>query len=94
MKHGKTMIAAIVGAAALHIGGAGAMAAPMAGFGTSVVVDGAALEQVHWRPYRHCHWRWGRRYCHGAYHRPGVRLFYGPRHHRHHRDHHRRWHRR
>lgn len=89
-----SMIAAVFAVAALQFGGTAANAGPVvAGFAKSTVVDRAELQQVHYRPYRHCHWRWGRRYCHGGY-RPGVGLYFGPgyRHRYHHRHH--RWRRR
>lgn len=39
-------------------------------------------EKVHWRPYRHCHWRRGERWCHGGrgYRNrgPGINLYIGP----------------
>jgi hypothetical protein len=95
-----TMIAAAFALGALQFSGASAHAAPMpaAGLAKSIAVDQTGLQQVHWRPYRHCHWRWGRRYCHGGY-RPRVGLYFGPgyyygyrHHHRHFRHH--RWRRR
>lgn len=45
---------------------------------------GSGLDLVHWRPYRHCHRRGWRRYCHG-----GRRHYHHRRHWRH--RHHRRW---
>lgn len=53
------------------------------------------LDLVHYRGYHHCHWRNGRRWCHGG--GPSVILRFGDknRHHRrwdhrdHRRDHHR-----
>lgn len=59
------------------------------------------VSKVHYRRYRHCHRRYGRRHCHGRRrHRygygidlPGVSLYFGERrryrHHRYHRRH--RW---
>ena len=50
-----------------------------------------AVETVNWRPYRHCHWRRGDRWCHGgrSYYRdrgPSINLYFGSgrrgRHHR------------
>jgi hypothetical protein len=62
--------------------------------------DGAttsALQPVHWRRYRHCHWRHGYRRCHGGYGRrygygyaPGLYLNFGRGHRHHHHHHHRR----
>jgi hypothetical protein len=56
-----------------------------------------SLQQVHYRPYRHCHWRHGYRRCHGGYgyrygygYGPGVYLNFGGRRHHHHHRHHRR----
>jgi hypothetical protein len=43
-----------------------------------VVPDNAGVEQVHWRRYRHCHRRWGRRRCHGGRHYRGYRYWGGP----------------
>lgn len=41
-----------------------------------------AVDQVHWRRFRHCHQRWGDRRCHGPrFYRgygPGVNLYIGP----------------
>lgn len=59
----------------------------------------SATTPVHWRRYRHCHWRHGRRVCHGRRHHrryyydgwyglPGVGIYFGGRRH-HHRHHHR-----
>jgi hypothetical protein len=86
MTYKTTIFAAAFAVAALQFGGTAANASPMAGFAKSVTVDGAEVQQIHWRSYRHCHWRYGRRYCHGGY-RPGVRLYYGPSYHRNHRYH-------
>lgn len=54
--------------------------------------DRADVTQVHYRSYRHCHWRHGHRWCHGpdyGYYDydygPNVTFgFSGHRHHRHH----------
>jgi hypothetical protein len=60
-------------------------------------------ELVHWRPYRHCHGRHHRRYCHGGRRHfrggygwggPGIYLRFGNRGHRHHGRHHHRGHHR
>jgi hypothetical protein len=60
--------------------------------------DSPAID-VHYRNYRHCHWRYGERWCHG--HRrhlgiygggPSIYLNFGHRHHnRHHWNRGRRW---
>lgn len=54
---------------------------------------------VHARPYRHCHWRNGRKWCHGphyyrGYYGPGVTLYFGkkPRYYKHRKYHHRKYH--
>ena len=39
------------------------------------------MQLVHGRPYRHCHWSYGRRWCHGGYARywgPSIGLYWGP----------------
>jgi len=65
---------------------------------------GSSLQRVHWRGFRHCHWRHGWRRCHGGYHHygyypyrywgwgPGIYFRFGGHHHHHHHRHHRRWH--
>jgi hypothetical protein len=85
---------------------AGLMASPASaapsGLGTlkgATTIDSSATK-VHWRRYRHCHWRHGRRHCHGRRHYrsygwgPSFGIYFGSgkRHHRHHRRHHRRRH--
>jgi len=75
-----------------------ATAAPLA---TAPRLDAssATVTNVHWRKWRHCHWRFGERYCHGGrrWHRgwdgPGIYLNFGKRHHGHHRDRSHRMHR-
>ena len=67
----------------------------------ATTVDSSATN-VHWRRYRHCHYRKGRRYCHGRRHYrsygwPSFGVYFGEKrryHHRrhHHRKHHRRYH--
>jgi hypothetical protein len=55
--------------------------------------DGGAVQNVHWRSWRHCHWRHGERWCHGGggnrYYGygggPGIYLNFG------HRRHHGHW---
>lgn len=85
---------------------AGLMASPASAAPSGLGVLRAATApdtsatKVHWRRYRHCHRRHGRRYCHGRRHRyydyygwPGISLYFGGRrhhHHRHHRGRHRR----
>lgn len=80
-----------------------ASAAPIGAAGLTKTATGAELgaTKVHYRRYRHCHRRWGRRRCHGRRHCrrwgyygwPGISLHFGKkRHHRH--RHHRRRHRR
>jgi hypothetical protein len=48
--------------------------------------ESSTLDLVHYRGYRHCHWRSGHRWCHGG--GPSVILRFGDkhRHHRHHGD--------
>ena len=88
--------AVAMGLAALVAGPANAAPAGLDVLESATAASPAA-KKVHWRGYRHCHWRWGHRRCHGARHYyrgrgPGIHLYIGPRHrgHRHHR-HHRRW---
>ena len=70
---------------------AGLMASPASaapsGLGTlkeaTATVDSSATK-VHWRRYRHCHWRHGHRRCHGrshyrSYGLPGVGIYFGSR---------------
>jgi hypothetical protein len=87
------------------LGFTGLMASPASaapsGLGTlkgATTFDSSATK-VHWRRYRHCHWRHGRRHCHGRRHYddygwPSFGIYFGTghRHHRHHRGHHRRRH--
>lgn len=61
-----------------------ATAPPLAGQSSDV-------ENIHWRGWRHCHWRHGDRFCHGGrrwgrdFDGPGIYLNFGDRHgHRHH----------
>jgi hypothetical protein len=67
-------LAAIVMAAPSH-------SSPL-GAAKSLKIDTPAASQpVHWRGYRHCHWRMGDRWCHGRrYYRsgPGINLYIGP----------------
>jgi len=89
------------------LGFAGLMASPASaapsGLGTlkgATAFDSSATK-VHWRRYRHCHRRYGRRRCHGGrrgdyydYGWPSFGIYFGTghRHHRHHRRHHKRRH--
>lgn len=76
-----------------------ASAAPIGAAGLLKTATGTeqGATKVHYRRYRHCHRRWGRRRCHGRRHYrrgygidlPGVSLYFGKKH-RHHRRHHRR----
>jgi hypothetical protein len=96
-----TFLAATLAAASLTLGGT-ASAAPVGAIGKAVSTEQTnTLQQVHYRPYRHCHrGRYGRRWCHGGYRRygyyggPGVSLYIGPRWGHHHRHRHWRHHRR
>lgn len=102
-----SIVSALVAAAAV-IGLAGsASAGPVS---SGALMNGLSntsslAEQVHYRPFRHCHWRRGIRRCHsgygyygprryGYYGGPSIYLRFGDRHrhHRHdgHRGHHRR----
>lgn len=95
-----TILAAAMAAASLSFGGA-ANAAPVGPIGKALATEQMNLQQVHYRPYRHCHRRYGRRWCHGGYrrhgyygygYRPGFSIFIGPRYGHYHRHrHHRHW---
>lgn len=100
MTYKATILAAVLAAASLHLGGASANAAPVGPIQKAADTQRSDLQQVDWRPYRHCHRRHGRKWCHGGAanrgygyygYRPGVSLYIGPRykHHRHYRRHHR-----
>jgi hypothetical protein len=87
--------------------GTPASAAPIGNVATlpDRTVTGAnpLLDKVHWRRYRHCHWRHGWRRCHGGYRRhyrhysyggypyyyggPGIHFRFGGHRHRHYRHH-------
>ncbi len=95
-----TFLAATLAAASLTLGGT-ANAAPVGAIGKAVSTQQTStLQQVDYRPYRHCHrGKYGRRWCHGGYRRygyydgyqPGFSLYIGPRfghRHHHHRHHH------
>ena len=82
----------ILGAAAIFAAGlfavaGSANAAPVApdAAALATVAQGGGLELVHWRPYRHCHGRGYRRYCHGGFRRD--RYDRPHRSHRHYRPH-------
>jgi hypothetical protein len=71
--------AAIIAVGMFAVSGT-ANAAPVApdAAGLATLAQTGGTELVHWRPFRHCHGRGYRRYCHGGFRR----------HHRHHRRHH------
>ena len=78
-----------------------ASAAPISGgMLKDVTAADRQIDAVHYRDWRHCHWRGGYRYCHGGYDYdygydypyyygyPGYSVFrFGHRHHRHHGHH-------
>jgi hypothetical protein len=74
-----------------------ASAAPIGRALADIPVGSAQIERVHYRDWRHCHWRYGDRWCHGQRygyyrHRPGFSIYLnlgdrGWRHRRHHRHH-------
>ena len=70
-----------------------ASAAPSGLSHTKGYTTNTAVEKVNWRPYRHCHRRYGRRWCHGGrrYNRwggsPGINVFIGTGGRKHHRRH-------
>lgn len=99
MKMKATIFAAALAAASLHLAGP-ASAAPVGPVQNAVKTEGVNLQQVDYRPYRHCHRnKWGRKWCHGGKHRRHGYYGYGPsfgvyigrghRHHHHHGHHHR-----
>src|SRR5262245_32578228 len=45
-------------------------AAPIGGLKQDVTAADRQIDAVHYRDWRHCHWRQGYRYCHGGYVRP------------------------
>src|SRR5687768_10404744 len=90
------LVAMILGLAA----GAGTTASAIGNLATvpdRAATDNPLLDKVHWRGWRHCHWRHGWRRCHGDYAYyggypyyyggwgPGIHLRFG--HHRHFRHH-------
>jgi hypothetical protein len=77
----------ILGAAAT-----GTSAAPLSS-APNIAGQSSGVETVHWRSWRHCHWRNGERFCHGGRRDglyrgdgPGIYLNFGNR--RHHGPHH------
>lgn len=85
-----TRVAAVLAAATLSfVGTANALPAGPKSQG----VEHSQIEQVHYRGYRHCHWRHGHRHCHGerTYRRygygPGVSIYIGKRYGHRHRGH-------
>lgn len=77
----------IAGAALLALGMAAPASAAPLGAATAAAVQPAAtngIEKVHYRRYRHCHYRYGKRWCHGGkryyngYYSPGVNIYIGP----------------
>lgn len=95
---GKGKLGAVVVAMALGWGVAMPASANPVGPGAATAAKVAAgqVETVHFRRWRHCHRRYGRRWCHGRryyspyYYGPGISLYFGPRfgHHRHFRHRH------
>jgi hypothetical protein len=83
------IIPAAVGLAiAIAMGTATAYSAPIANTGLLKGGSASGVEQVHYRTYRHCHWRNGKRWCHGG--QPAIILNFGTfgnKHHRRHNDH-------
>ncbi len=78
-----------------------ASAAPMGPSAAAILAPAAtAAEPVDYRPYRHCHWKKGRKWCHGPHYRssygPGVSIYIGkkPRYYKHRKYHHRKYHKR
>ena len=54
--------------------------------------EASNVSNVHWRSWRHCHWRHGERFCHGGRRHwdnggPGINLYIGGKR-RHHHDRH------
>lgn len=43
-----------------------ANALPKAPMGVGTAAEESAVQPVHYRGWRHCHWRNGNRYCHGG----------------------------
>jgi len=100
MTYRKTLLAAVLVVGALAAG-APASAAPVGAIPKALAADTVNLQAIDWRPYRHCHRRHGRKWCHGGRrsgysgygYQPGVSIYIGPRHrHRHHHRHYKRRH--
>lgn len=99
----RMLVAAAALASALTLGSLPASSAPVAaqlGF-LKLADEGDSIRQpVHWRGFRHCHWRHGWRRCHGGYRHygfspypywgwgPGIYFRFGGHHHHHHFGHH------
>jgi hypothetical protein len=93
-------IVAAMGFAGLMASPASAAPSGMDMLKGATTIDPSA-SKVHWRGYRHCHRRYGRRRCHGGpryydnyYGWPGISLYFGSRRGHHHRRHGRRHNRR
>lgn len=76
------VLAAALGSALLF--GGTAQAAPIGNVTGAAESAGSPVSQIDYRGYRHCHWRYGRRWCHGGhgyrgYGGPGINLYIGPR---------------
>jgi len=71
-------ISSVIGGLSLMMVAGSAQALPAAK-APDTSAERSNLEQVHWRRYRHCHWRYGYRRCHGGYaYRPyGYSYGYG-----------------
>ena len=82
----KNTIAALTVALATGLFSNAALAAPVSP-AHNIGVTQKLTEAVHYRGYRHCHWRYGHRRCHGgyAYYGPSIYLGFrsGRRHHHH-----------
>ena len=61
-------------AAFLVVGSTSSQATPAGPISRSVEQSSSLLQPVHWRRWRHCHWRAGWRRCHGyrSYRRYGY----------------------
>lgn len=90
------MKAAFLIPALMALGMTSAIAGPLPTSATKPHVNGISQE-VHYRDFRHCHWRHGHRWCHGGYryyndygYSPGIVLRFGHfgHHHHHHGGHH------
>lgn len=54
---------------ALSVLTSSADAAPLTAGRSAVAPTSSAVDSVHYRDWRHCHWRHGERWCHGGYDR-------------------------